>query len=148
MRISSKGRYALAASIYLAQKYNREEYISVINISDELHISKIYLEQIFSMMKKRGILNAIKGSQGGYRLAAPPNEISVYDVLSVMESGMFEPTASTLEDKRPEIESVMVHSVFDKLDDTVSNSLKEKNLYDLAVEVQKHKGDDGFMYYI
>lgn len=148
MRISSKGRYALAASIYLAQMYDKEEYIPLVNIAADLNISKIYLEQIFSMLKKNGILNAIKGSQGGYHLALPPQEISVYDILSILESAIFEPTANTLEEKHLEIESVMVHSVFNKLNDTILDCLREMNIYDLAVEARKHKGDDAFMYYI
>ena len=55
-----------------------------------LAVSKIYLEQVFSLLKRDGLANSIKGAQGGYQLSRPAEEISVYDILSVAELSMFE----------------------------------------------------------
>ena len=85
MRISAKGRYALAAVILLAHKYNSGEYITVISISEKLGISKIYLEQVFSLLKRGKIVTSVKGSQGGYRLSQAPAKMTVLDVLSAVE---------------------------------------------------------------
>jgi hypothetical protein len=52
MRISAKGRYALAATIHLAQKYDSGEYTTVLSISERFGISKIYLEQVFSLLSE------------------------------------------------------------------------------------------------
>ncbi|MEL7602247.1 MAG: Rrf2 family transcriptional regulator, partial [Bacillota bacterium] len=49
MRVSAKGRYALAAMLHMAQRADTGEYITVISISERLGISKIYLEQVFSL---------------------------------------------------------------------------------------------------
>ena len=56
MRISAKGRYGLAAAISMAENYNSGEYITVISISERLGISKIYLEQVFSLLKEEELL--------------------------------------------------------------------------------------------
>ena len=77
MKFSSKGRYAIAALVYMAQKNGNEEQITILAISQALGISKIYLEQVFSMLKRADIVTSIKGAQGGYRLTNPPEEITV-----------------------------------------------------------------------
>lgn len=53
MRISSRGKYALASLIYIALHGNSEKNITVVSISKELGISKKYLEQIFALLKKK-----------------------------------------------------------------------------------------------
>ena len=51
MRLSFKGKYGLAAMIYLGEKENSPDPVTIAIISGELNISKIYLEQIFSLLK-------------------------------------------------------------------------------------------------
>ena len=132
----------------MAENYSNGEYITVISISEKLGISKIYLEQVFSLLKRGGIVNSIKGAQGGYQLARMPEQITVLDVLSAVELSLFEPTEETVQDKSPDIEAAMRLSAFDVLDSTVRNTLGQITLYDLVTEAEKHKADQGFMFYI
>jgi len=148
MRISAKGRYALAASISMAEYYNNGECITVIRISEKLGISKIYLEQVFSLLKRGGIVNSIKGAQGGYQLARTPQKITVFDILSAVELSLFESAEETVRNKAPEIEAAMRLSAFAVLDSAVKNALEKITLYDLLTESEKHKGEHGFMFYI
>lgn len=78
MRVSAKGRYALAAIVEIASQTRSGGIISVINIANTLDISKIYLEQVLSQLKKRGIIFSLKGSRGGYQLAREPRSITVF----------------------------------------------------------------------
>ena len=55
MKISAKGRYGLSAMIYLAFHAGTSKYVTVLRISENLDISKIYLEQVFSLLKKRAL---------------------------------------------------------------------------------------------
>ncbi len=148
MRISSKGRYALAAMITMSERYNSGEYTTVISISEKLGISKIYLEQVFSLLKRGGIVTSTKGAQGGYRLARHPRHISVFDVLSSIELALFEPTAETVETKAPESEAALRSAVFDVLDEAVKNTLTQISLYDLVNEAEKHRSDNHLMFFI
>ena len=148
MRISVKGRYALAAVISMAEKYNNGECITVISISERLGISKIYLEQVFSLLKRGGIVNSIKGSQGGYQLTRMPQQITVLDILSSVELTMFEPTENTVLKKSPEIDNTMRLCAFDKLDNAVKTTLRDVTLNDLLAEIEKQKTDQGLMFYI
>lgn len=148
MRISVKGRYALAAVISMAERYNNGEYITVISISEKLGISKIYLEQVFSLLKRGGIVNSIKGSQGGYQLSRMPQQITVLDILSSVELNLFERTENTVLNKAPEIDKAMRLSAFDKLDDAIKTTLRNVTLNDLLGEIEKQKADQDLMFYI
>ncbi len=148
MRISAKGRYALAAVISMAQQYNNGELITVISISENLGISKIYLEQVFSLLKRGKIVNSVKGAQGGYQLMRKPGLITVLDVLSAVEMSLFEKTEDTVLGKAPDIEEAMRSCAFDVLDKAIKKTLSEITLEVLATEAEKHKGGDALMFYI
>ncbi|KAF1085095.1 HTH-type transcriptional regulator CymR [Sporotomaculum syntrophicum] len=148
MRISAKGRYALAATISMAEHYQAGEYITVISIAEKLGISKIYLEQVFSLLKRGGIVTSTKGSQGGYQLARMPREITLLDVLSATELTLFEPTEETVSKKAPEIEAAMRLVAFDKLQTALKKAMGSVTLNDLVTEAQKHKTGNSYMYYI
>lgn len=148
MRISAKGRYALAAVISMAENYSSGEYTTVISISEKLGISKIYLEQVFALLKRGGIVNSIKGSQGGYVLTRMPRQISLCDVLSSVEISLFEPVEDTVKERAPEIETAMRLSAFDKIDEAQKKLMTSISLEELAAEALKHKLEGAPMFYI
>ncbi|MDR0676176.1 MAG: Rrf2 family transcriptional regulator, partial [Elusimicrobiota bacterium] len=119
MRISAKARYGLASMIYLAQNYDSQDYITLITLSEKLKISKIYLEQVFSMLKHAGIVISIKGSQGGYKLINRPQKINIFDILSSIEISLFEKTRISVLEGDQFIEKAMHNIIFDKLDDSI-----------------------------
>ena len=80
MKISAKGRYGLAAMTYLARNYASGSPVTIVSISEKLGISKIYLEQVFSLLKRARLVNSIKGSQGGYQLSRAPREITIHEL--------------------------------------------------------------------
>ena len=148
MRISAKGRYALASMISLAKDYTKGEYTTVLSISEKLGISKIYLEQVFSLLKRGGIVNSVKGSQGGYQLARMPRQITLYDVLSAVELALFEPNDRTVEENAPDIESAMRISAFEKIESALKSTMQSVTLQELVVEAEKQRATDGLMFYI
>lgn len=148
MRISTKGRYALAAVISMSQQYSSGEYITAVSISEKLGISKIYLEQVFSLLKRGQLVISIKGAQGGYLLSRAPAQISVYEVLSSVEGSLFEGVEDTVAAKAPDIEAAMRLSVFEHLDSSVKSALSRVTLEDLVSETEKHSTESSKMFYI
>ena len=148
MRLSAKGRYALASTIYMARNYNRDEYITLISISEKLNISKIYLEQVFSLLKRGGIVNSIKGSQGGYQLSNAPEKITAYDILSSVETTLFENAEETIKEQAPDIEEAVKTLIYDPLDLTVKKFLSNITLADLLAAADKMNGESALMYFI
>lgn len=148
MKISAKGRYALAAVTSMAQQYNKREYITVISIAEKLGISKIYLEQAFSLLKRAKLVISTKGAQGGYQLARSPSQITVLDILLAVEASLFEQTQETVPEKAPEIEKALRLSAFDVLDASVRKTLSMVTLAELVNEAEKHKKEYTIMFYI
>jgi len=148
MKISAKGRYALAAMIHIAADYDNAKHITVIRISEQLGISKIYLEQVFSLLKRGGLVISVKGARGGYQLSRIPEQITVLDILSAVELTLFETTEETVMKNAPDIEKAMRVVAFDVLDCTVKKTLSDITLANLVVSALKHKTNDGFMFYI
>jgi len=148
MRISAKGRYALAVMVRMAENYGNGEYIAVANISKNLGISKIYLEQIFSLLKKSGLLNSVKGTRGGYHFARRPKQITVADILSAVETSLFEETKDMTSDKAIEIDKSIRLLVFDTLDKKIKETLEGITLEALVLDTEKHKATDKNMFYI
>ena len=84
MKISTKGRYGLKALINLAMN-DKQENITIKTLCENLNISERYLEQIFSSLKKSGLVQSVRGAQGGYLLSKEPKDITVGDILVVLE---------------------------------------------------------------
>lgn len=84
MMISTKGRYALRVMLDLAG-HMEDGYIPLAEIAARQHISEKYLESILSVLSKAGMLSALRGKGGGYKLAKAPEDYSVYDILCLTE---------------------------------------------------------------
>ncbi|MDR0554077.1 MAG: Rrf2 family transcriptional regulator [Treponema sp.] len=91
MRISTKGRYSLEALLYLAL-LPEGEYTSTRAIAEGTGVSDGYLEQLFIPLRKAGIVQGIRGPQGGYLPGRELERITVGDVLRAVE-GPLEPVA-------------------------------------------------------
>ncbi len=87
MRITTKGRYALRAIVNMALNTENTP-ISIKKISESEELSPIFLEQIFTKLKKAGITESVRGASGGFRLAKPVEEISVLSILEAVEEGV------------------------------------------------------------
>ena len=148
MRISAKGRYGLAAMVYMAQLDHTGEYITLIRIAEALDISKIYLEQVFSLLKRADLVLSIKGAQGGYKLLKSPKETTAFDILSAIETALIEETEKTVQEHVPALEAAMQNKVFKVLRQDIQASLEGVSLYDLVVEAERQRDKDNFMFYI
>ncbi len=84
MRLSTKGEYASRAMLELSRRYG-DGPIHSREISDAQVIPQNFLEQILLLLKRAGYLKSRKGPKGGYVLAKPPGEITVAEVIRVMD---------------------------------------------------------------
>ncbi|NLY45337.1 MAG: Rrf2 family transcriptional regulator [Tissierella sp.] len=87
MKLSTKGRYGLMAMFQLALEFGKGP-IPLNNIAEEQGLSESYLEQLFSTLRKDGLINSVRGAQGGYMLAYEPSNITVGQVLRSLEGDM------------------------------------------------------------
>jgi Rrf2 family protein len=83
MKLSTRGKYGLYAMYYLA-RHRDDGPQSLQNIAS-VGIPKQYLEQLLGNLRRAGLVGSVRGAQGGYRIARPPGEITVLDVIDAME---------------------------------------------------------------
>ena len=81
MRITTKGRYALRATLALAEMSKNGENISINSLSEAEDISPVFLEQIFFKLRKAGIVKSVRGPGGGFSFALPLEAISVREIF-------------------------------------------------------------------
>ena len=86
--ISSKTIYAIAALQELGS-IDADKVLKIKEIATNANIPQNFLEQILLELKKQGLLASIKGAHGGYKLAKPLKDITLKDVVIVLESDIF-----------------------------------------------------------
>jgi Rrf2 family iron-sulfur cluster assembly transcriptional regulator len=84
MKMTTKGRYAVTAMLDLAL-HDSKGSVNLADISKRQDISSTYLEQLFSKLKKRGLVASARGPGGGYRLAQAPEDISIAKVIYAVD---------------------------------------------------------------
>jgi Rrf2 family iron-sulfur cluster assembly transcriptional regulator len=84
MRLTTKGRYAVTAMLDLALHYDNGP-ITLADISRRQSISLSYLEQLFSRLRRRGLVESVRGPGGGYRLSRAAEQISVVSVITAVD---------------------------------------------------------------
>jgi Rrf2 family transcriptional regulator, iron-sulfur cluster assembly transcription factor len=84
MQLSTKGRYAVMAMTDLASRPT-DRATPLASIAETQQISKAYLEQLFSRLRRRGLVRSVRGPGGGYRLAKAAEALSVAEVVAAVD---------------------------------------------------------------
>ena len=143
MKISTKGRYGLRALIDLAINIDSEA-VSIKAISERQNISERYLEQIFSLLRKAGIIVGRKGAQGGYVLGKNINELTILEILKVLEGDSIFIDINDKEEN--EVEEFINKNLWREINSKIENYFSSITLEDLVDEYRKSK--DNIIYYI
>ncbi|MBX3413550.1 MAG: Rrf2 family transcriptional regulator [Pirellulales bacterium] len=85
MRVSAKTEYACIAMLELAARYGSGEPVRIRDIAEEHDIPSRFLVQILLQLKGAGFVASTRGAAGGYQLLVPPDQISLRDVMVVIE---------------------------------------------------------------
>jgi len=132
MKLSSRGEYALLALVYLARQ-DPDSFVSVETIAQHQGIPPKFLEQILLALKRARYLKSAKGQRGGYRLALLPEQISLAEIVRLID-GALAPTESVsvnfYEPTPIEKEQGLV-TVFKDIRDYISNKLEKTTIRDV-----------------
>jgi Rrf2 family cysteine metabolism transcriptional repressor len=149
MKISAKGRYGLRALVDLFLN-SKEEHVALFSIAQRQGISVQYLEQVFSALRRAGIVRSIKGPKGGYVLAIEAEKLNVSTILSALEGNLtiMDTLKHDEQDSHNCIEQAVCNLIWQPLDERLMTILGSVTLVDLASESKRLEDVEEPMFYI
>ena len=129
MRLTTKGRYAVTAILDLAL-HACEDPVSLSDISARQGISLSYLEQLFSKLRQKSLVNSIRGPGGGYLLNKSVSDISIADVIDAVDESL-DTTRCKEKGNCQEGETCLTHHLWLDLSHQIHSFLSKISLQDL-----------------
>lgn len=139
MILSTKGRYGLKMMYEFALNYGKGP-MSLKEVAQQQQLSETYLEQLIAHLKKAGLVTSVRGAQGGYELIRKPEEITVGEIIRVLE-GPLAPSDCVLDDE-PECtraEYCVTRLIWEKIRDSINNVVDSITLNDMVNDYYKLK---------
>jgi Rrf2 family iron-sulfur cluster assembly transcriptional regulator len=130
MKLTSKGRYAVTAMLDVAI-HAVSGPVPLADISERQGISLSYLEQLFSRLRKYGLVNSIRGPGGGYRLGMCSAKISVADVINAVDETI-NATRCAGKGNCQDGAECLTHNLWEGLSDQIEDFLKNIPLSELV----------------
>lgn len=148
MHLGTKGRYAVMALLEMLmneKSSSRSQPIPLSLIADHQEISVLYLEQIFSKLRKKGLVQSIRGAGGGYVLGKKSDQISIAEIMEAVGEQMHAtrcipgtPMGCMRNKNR-----CQVHHLWEELGNKIYDYLKSVTLEDIcAKQTHANVGDD------
>ena len=131
MKLNTRSRYAVMALADIAS-FDKQNPISLRDISLRQNISLVYLEQIFSKLKKNNIVKSIRGTNGGYVLTKDPEQIKLSNIFSAVDEKV-KTVQCRRESKKGcngKLTKCITHNLWDDLEIHINNFFEKKNLGD------------------
>jgi len=130
MRLTTKGRYAVTAMLDLALHRDAGP-VNLADISGRQGISLSYLEQLFSRLRKRGLVMSARGPGGGYTLGHEPAAISVSDVIAAVDESV-DATRCGGQKNCQSDDRCLTHDLWEELSGQITDFLSGISLDDLV----------------
>jgi len=137
MRLTTKGRFAVTAMLDLALN-EIDKPVTLAGISERQSISLSYLEQLFSRLRRGGLVKSVRGPGGGYRIAKKHSEISVSEIISAVDELIDATQCGGKENCRDE-RRCMTHDLWSSLNTKILEYLSGVSLAELVASQQERK---------
>lgn len=127
----------------------QDELVSIKTIAERQEIPDSYLEQLFSVLRKAGIIQSVKGPYGGYKLVVLPRDITLAAVIRALDGELTVLTDKDIVTFRDDPMSYYLNTaLWEKLDERVQTFLGNLTLEDLKKGYDKLTQNEAYMYYI
>jgi len=143
MKLSVKTILALTALLELALQPDTPQPGA--QLAERLGISKVYLEQIMTPLRRSALVSAQKGVQGGYHLAVRPGDVTAEQILELTEPALFTSDPSEAGDLAGQ---VLDQLLLCPLDRTIRKTLGGLTLQQMVESFRQRQSSAGFMFYI
>ena len=139
MRLTTKGRFAVTAMIDLAMQHG-DGPVALAEISQRQKISLSYLEQLFAKLRRRELVDSVRGPGGGYRLARDMTQVSVAEIILAVDEPI-DATQCGGKENCHDDEKCITHDLWAKLNEHMLDYLGAVTLWQL-VDAQKANDRD------
>jgi Rrf2 family protein len=132
MKLSTKGRYGLKA-VYALARAESAGPVALKHVAEEQGIPEAYLEQLMASLRKAGLVNSVRGANGGYSLAKVPRDITVADVVQALE-GPIAITECSLEKENyacSNVNDCVLRPLWEKVNDNILQAFRSVTVQDL-----------------
>ncbi len=138
MKLSTRARYGIRASLELACNYGKGP-LQIKIIAQKQEISIKYLEQLMAILKSAGFVRSIRGAKGGYVLAKPPNQVKLSDIFNALEGPIV--TVECLESDQycARAADCVARELWSQVQQAVIGVLESVTLEDLAKRAKSDK---------
>ncbi len=136
MIISTKGRYGVRAMFELAVRHDDGPQ-STKSIAEAQNISETYLEQLFSTLRKSGLIKSTRGAGGGYMLAKPPEDISVGRILEALEGPLV--PAGCVNGSCDSADDCATHAIWVRIYDGITGVINSITLADMLSDYNEKR---------
>jgi Rrf2 family iron-sulfur cluster assembly transcriptional regulator len=137
MRLTTKGRFAVTAMLDLALQ-DEQKPVTLAGISERQGISLSYLEQLFSRLRRNGLVKSVRGPGGGYRVAKNPREISVSEIIAAVDE-LIDATQCGGKENCHDDRRCMTHDLWSSLNHKILEYLSGVSLADLVASQRDGK---------
>jgi len=137
MRLTTKGRFAVTAMLDLALQ-NSDKPVTLADISERQGISLSYLEQLFSRLRRNGLVKSVRGPGGGYRIAKNQTEITISEIITAVDE-LIDATQCGGQENCHDERRCMTHDLWASLNDKILEYLSGVSLADLVASQREGK---------
>lgn len=138
MKLSTRARYGIRASLELACNYGKGP-LQIKIIAQKQEISVKYLEQLMAMLKSTGFVRSIRGAKGGYVLAKPPNQIKLSDIFNALEGPIVTVECLESDEYCARAADCVARELWSQVQQAVIGVLESVTLEDLAKRAKNDK---------
>ncbi|MDA3884320.1 MAG: Rrf2 family transcriptional regulator [Candidatus Delongbacteria bacterium] len=133
MKLTTKSEYSILALIYIA-RFEEGGFVKIEDICSKYNISKKYLENLLTVLKQNRLLKTRRGIHGGYKLARPSSEISIAEIVRLMDGALaaVESVSKYFYFSTPLEAEIKVINVFRDIRDYISDKLENVKISDLV----------------
>ena len=144
MRISTKGEYGLLAVVDLAMQPEGTA-VQAVQIAERQGIPKQYLDQLMLILRKAGLIESVRGRQGGYKLARPARTITLLDVTVALEGPLTNTNFKTSRSRKYGVQHIL-REIWEGLSRDTCTRLHGTTIEDICHQYQNFS--DAAMYEI
>ncbi len=141
MRLTTKGRFAVTAMLDLALREGTGP-VTLAGISKRQHISLSYLEQLFGKLRRRSLVDSVRGPGGGYTLARPVAQISVAEIIRAVDEPLDATQCGGRENCQEE-QRCMTHELWSALNGKMFDYLNSVKLAELVAKQRERQASAG-----